>query len=57
LDDFNGEDFLCLLRYEFIASGKSSLAKELSFEISCDFVVIEIVILNVLEILMSWINE
>lgn len=55
LDDFNSEDFLCLLGYEFVASGESTFSEEVSFEVGGDFVVIEIVVLDDFEILVGWI--
>lgn len=53
LDDFDCEEFLGLLRYEFVASGEPPFAEEVAFEIGGDFVVIEVVIVDKLKIFVG----
>lgn len=54
LDDFDCEEFLGLLRYEFVASGEPPFAEEVAFEIGGDFVVIEVVVVDKLKIFVGW---
>lgn len=53
LDYFDGEYFLVLLRYEFIASGESAFPEEITLGIVMNGIILKIVILNVVQVLVG----
>lgn len=55
--DFNSEYLFGLLRYELIASGKSTFSKEVSFKVGGDLIIIKIMILYDFEVLMCFIMK
>lgn len=57
LDDFNSEYLLVLLRYELIASGKSTFSQEVALDVVVNGVVLKVVILNVVQILVGCLRE
>jgi hypothetical protein len=57
LYDFDSKYFFGLLRYEFVASGESTLPEKVAFEVSGDLIIVEIMIFDDFEILMCLIMK